>query len=361
VSRTILKGILYVCKVGYKNNMQDKHLVIVHTREDRDVFINKVEYSKTVYHPDVDGGKAESGDIIVDKKQCMDWIFAKYIVDNYDNLHEYTIFCQAIPDDHVHEPLLAINSTFKGGFGSLCYARSIYNQYYFAGDNPRYHPISFVADLINLGLRNADNINKSIFLCHCGAIFFVHRDNIRKRPKSFYQNIIDMDDDELLLEKYINHEPPDFFKKQLDKAHPSLSHLNIKDKLLATYVKNKRADFFGTCMEPLWFLVFCNDDLFNKINNGQAAMGNRFNINLNLSSYNIDAGANTGPFSYTPGISIMNFKRLENSWFDFDCSNYQKWHKTLIEKTIITGKMFGIDGRGYLEHLKMMGVKHISF
>mgnify|MGYP006921028413 CR=1 FL=1 len=25
VSRTILKGILYVCKVGYKNNMQDKN------------------------------------------------------------------------------------------------------------------------------------------------------------------------------------------------------------------------------------------------------------------------------------------------------------------------------------------------
>jgi hypothetical protein len=331
--------------------MQDKHIVIVHTREDREIFINKVKYSKTVYHADVEGGKAESSDIIVDKKQCMDWIFAQYIVDNYDNLHEYTIFCQANPFDHVHEALLAIDSTFTSGFGSLCYARSIYNQYYYAGNNPRYHPISLVSKLINLGLHNEDNIDKSIYVCHCGAIFFAHRDNIRQRPKSFYQNIIDMDNDELLLEKYINHNPPAYFKNHLNRAHPDLSHLSMKDKLYATFYKNKRDDFFGTCIEPLWFYILCDKDLFNKINRGQAALGNQ----LSFGPYNIF------PFDDHTGSTMLNFKRLENSWFDFDCPYYQKWRGTLKEKTIETGKLFNINGEQYLNYLEANNIKHISF
>lgn len=333
--------------------MQDKHFVIVHTREDRDIFINKLQYSKTIYHPDVEGGKAESGDIVVDRKQCMDWIFAQYIVDNYDNLHEYTVFCQAKPDDHVHEPLLAMNSTFKGGFGSLCYARWIYNQYYYAGAEPRYHPVSLVAKLINLDLKNVENTNKSIFPCHCGAIFFVHRDNIRQRPKSFYQNIIDMDDDELLLEKYINHTPPDYFRNRLNKNHPELAHLSIKDKLYATYVKNKRADFFGTCMEPLWFLVFCDKDLFNKFNNEQAMVGNKFNTQR--------ADQSNKLFSHSIHDTLMNFKRLENSWFDFDCPHYQTWRKTLITKTIDTCNLFNVDAQTYFNDLEKLGIKHLTF
>lgn len=331
--------------------MQDKHFVIVHTREDRDIFINKLEYSKTIYHPDVEGGKAESGDIVVDRKQCMDWIFAQYIVDNYDNLHEYTVFCQAKPDDHVHEPLLAMDSTFKGGFGSLCYARSIYNQYYYAGNNPRYHPISLVSKIINLGLYNENNVNKSIYMCHCGAIFFAHRDNIRQRPKSFYQNIIDNDNDELLLEKYINHTPPDFFKNHLNRAHPELAHMSLKDKLYATFYKNKRDDFFGTCIEPLWFYILCDKDLFKKINISQATLGNQFNSN----------SSNTQLYNENTNITVMNFKRLENSWFDFECPYYQKWRETLKEKTIETAKLFNINGERYLDYLEQNNIKHISF
>ena len=30
-------------------------------------------------------------------------------------------------------------------------------------------------------------------------------------------------------------------------------------------MKNKRDDFFGTCIEPLWFYILCDKDLFNKI------------------------------------------------------------------------------------------------
>ena len=75
--------------------MQDKHFVILHGKEDRNIFINKINYSKTIYHIDGIGGEAEDGDIVVGNHQVTDWIMAKYIVDNYDNLHEYTIFTQA--------------------------------------------------------------------------------------------------------------------------------------------------------------------------------------------------------------------------------------------------------------------------
>jgi hypothetical protein len=101
--------------------MQDKHVVIFHGTEDRDLFINKVPYSKTIYHIGNIGGTPEPGDIIVDNRQSIDWIMAQYIVDHYDQLHEYTIFTQADPFAHVHEPLLAIQSTFTDKFGSFLF------------------------------------------------------------------------------------------------------------------------------------------------------------------------------------------------------------------------------------------------
>lgn len=339
---------------------QDKHVVIVHTREDRDIFINKLKYSKTIYHPDVEDGKAEPGDIIVDKKQCMDWIFCQYIIDNYDNLHEYTIFCQANPFDHVHEPLLALDVTFKGGYGSLCYARSFYDQYTTAPNWQRYHPVSLVSQMINLNFINENNILKNIYYSQCGVIFFAHRDNIRQRPKSFYQNIIDCDNDELLLEKYINHNPPKFFLDFIDKKHPHLKLLSTKEKLLATYKKNKRDDFFGHCIEPLWMYILCDQKLFNKFNLAQASLGNLLHFNTASKFYDDNFKVNSFPYTSSQYITGFNFKKMENDWFDFSCPNYIAWRKTLIKKTIDTGKELGFNGRQYIDQLEKFGIKHIS-
>jgi hypothetical protein len=40
----------------------------------------------------------------------------------------------------------------------------------------------------------------------------------------------------------------------------------------------------------------------------------------------------------------MNFRLLENNWFDWDCPNYLKWREALIEKTIWEGNQRGFKG-----------------
>ena len=46
-----------------RKKMQDKHFIIIHKDEDRDIFINKLNYPKTVFHV---GDNPQPGDIIVD-------------------------------------------------------------------------------------------------------------------------------------------------------------------------------------------------------------------------------------------------------------------------------------------------------
>ena len=52
--------------------MQDKHFVILHGKENRDILINKLNHSKTVYHIEGIGGEPGPEDIIVGNHQLTD-------------------------------------------------------------------------------------------------------------------------------------------------------------------------------------------------------------------------------------------------------------------------------------------------
>lgn len=340
--------------------MQDKHVVTFRTYEDRDIFINKIKYPKTVYQ--IEGtGEVEEGDIVLPNIQVTDWIIAKYIVDNYDNLPEYVIFSQANPNDHVHEMLLAIDSTFTGGFGSFAYARSMYNQWTSNWD--KCFPVRLVAHMLGIGFKNDDNCSKFIYPNHCGCIFYVSRNRILEKPKSFYQNIIDCDNDEKLFEILENLNYPSYFWNDINKYFPDLRNLSKEEKLKirVSYSNNKnRKDYFALAMEPLWFLVFANKELFDLLDNAQAAIGNKLYFDTSKNSYDPNFRFLKFPYSFNSQETSINFKTLENDWFKWDCPYYLKWREKLIEKTIWEGQQRGFDGKELLEFYKSVGYKHIS-
>ena len=333
---------------------QDKHFVIVHCKEDRDVFINKLKYPKTVYHV---GGNPQPGEISMSDKQGIEWIFNTWIVENYDNLPEYTIFTQAIPNDHVIEPLLAFDVTLKSGFGSFAYARSLYNQY--TTDWFRCHPCGLLLELMGLKLHNLNNISKSIFICYPGVIFFVSRDKIREKPKSFYQKLIDLDNDDLLYDAFLNEPKPNFFYVDNKKYHPELKHLSNHEVLKARTIRDRRS-YFGITCEALWAYIFADKTMFNHLDTAQAALGNKLYFNTNFNVYDSKFKFSIFPFSHNTSETVMNFRLLENDWFDWDCPNYLKWREALIHQTVLEGESKGFDGRVLLKYYEKLGYKHIS-
>ncbi len=350
--------------------MQDKHIVIFRGKEDRDIFINKIKFSKTIYQIDGIGGEAEEGDIVVGNQQVTDWIHAKYIVDNYDNLHEYTIFAQADPSDHVHEPLLAIESTFTGQYGSFSYARSLYEQYTLTWD--RLHSVYLSSKRLGIDFHNANNARKFIYYCTPGTTFYVHRDRIRERPKSFYENIIKCDNDADFFKYVEEYNHPTWLWLEIDKKYPQYKHLSKKEKIrkitsdvaksMTLNASKPKDDYFGVSTEPLWSSVFfTGEDLFNLMDTAQSVIGNKLYFDTNKSTY--DPNFKFWVFPYSPDMSqtTMNFKLLENDWFDWECPNYLKWREKLIEKTILEGEMRGFDAREYLRYLERYGIKHITF
>ena len=350
--------------------MQDKHFVIFHGREDRDIFINKLNYTKTIYHIDGIGGEAEEGDIVVGNQQVTDWIIAKYIVDNYDNLHEYTIFTQADLRDHVHEPLLAIESTLTDKFGSFCYARSIYEQYTLSWG--RLHSSYLSSKRLGLEFHNANNSRKFIYYCCPGSIFYVHRDRIREHPKSFYENLIQCDNDEDFFDYVINYDHPDWLWAEINNLHPELKNLSKKEKIkkltkdipngLTLNGSKPKDDYFGVSTEPLWSsVIFAGKDLFDLMDTAQATVGNKLYFDTNKSKYNTNFKFYAFPYSRSMFRTILNFKLLENNWFDWNCPNYLKWREKLIEKTILECEKLGYDGLEYVRFLEESGYKHISF
>ena len=349
--------------------MQDKHFVIFHGREDRDIFINKVNYSKTIYHIDGIGGESEPGDIVVGNQQVTDWIIAKYIVDNYDNLHEYTIFTQADLRDHVHEPLLAIESTLTDQFGSFCYARSLYEQYTLTWG--RLHSVYLSSKRLGLDFHNANNARKFIYFCCPGSIFYVHRDRIREKPKSFYENLILCDNDADFFKYVEEYDHPAWLWNEISRLHPELKSLSKKEKIAkltkdipkATTLNASKPkdDYFGVSTEPLWSsIIFAGKDLFDLMDTAQATIGNKLYFDLRKNNYDINFKFSRFPYSPNMSETILNFKRLENNWFDWDCPNYLKWREALIEKTIWEGEQRGFDGLEYVKYLEQSGCKHIS-
>lgn len=103
-------------------------------------------------------------------------------------------------------------------------------------------------------------------------------------------------------------------------------------------------------MEPLWNLIFSDKNLFDTLNKAQQTIGSLFSTNSDYAH----------PYSSNSQKTILNFKLMENNWFDWNCPYYLKWREKLIEKTINEGKKVGFDGKELLSYYQKIGYKHIS-
>jgi len=343
--------------INMRQMMQDKHFIIIHKDEDRDIFINKLNYPKTVYHV---GNDPKPGDICVDKSIGNQSLLFRWIIEKYENLPEYIIFSQAIPDDHVHEPLLAIECTLSSGYGSFCFARAIHNQH--STNWVRLNPIREMAHKLGLGFTNDNNTSKNLFLLCPGEIFYVSRNKILEKPKSFYENLILWNTDEKFFELVENMELPHYLNKDINSFHPELRNFSLKQKIkkLTDKYAKKENGYSGWCYEALWMLIWADKDLFDILDTSQACIGNKLYFNASKDKYDPDFKFSIFPYSFDDFKTIMNLKMFENDWFDWNCPNYLKWRETLKEKMIWEGHQMGFDGEGLLNYFEQAGYKHIS-
>jgi hypothetical protein len=338
--------------------MQDKHLVIVHFNEDRDKMINKLKYPYTVIHK---GNNPQAGDIIHPNigKDCYSYL--KYIVDFYDELHEYTIFTQADPDDHVHEFLIAIDCPFTAGYGSFGYARSVYTQY---GQGYEVTlPNKQFLRAAGINFKNDSNMAKFMFYVNPGCVFYAHRDRIRQRPKSFYEKLMEYVHLDQIYNLIFEENYPAYVWNNLDNMFPQFKNLDKLEKLKATqkdhldvwyYNDLGNHGHFGALMEGVLPTIFMSLQQLEKLNISQASIGNKFNFNLSGSNFEI------GPCSLDPMKAKQNFQKLENDAFDWSSSEYKLWREKLIEKTAWEGEQRNFDYKRLLDYYDQIGYKHIT-
>ena len=122
--------------------------------------------------------------------------YAKYIVDNYDSLDDYTCFLQGRPFDHSPDVIEKINNfTYNCDFYNLNI-----HKYDCRVSGCRHHyniPINAVyAELF--GTENPYYKYDKPFYFGAGAQFIVSKKIIQSRPKEFYEKIVKM------LEYHIN-------------------------------------------------------------------------------------------------------------------------------------------------------------
>ena len=338
--------------------MQEKHFIITHKNEDRNIFINKLKYSKTIYHV---GNNPQEGDIHKDSKiDCHTFLF-EWIIQNYNDLPEYVVLCQANPEDHVHEPLLAVDSTFKSDFGSLSYARSIYNQFSTNWDGNLSLPLRNILHEFGYGFINDNNSSKNLYLLYPGEVNFVSRKRILEKPISFYQKLIDWDNCDNLFEFIKKQNFPQYFFDDLKRKFPKAKTKEELIELNTTRDPKKTWGYFGLCLEPLWLILFSSKERFRMLEKSQAVLGNKLYCNTSNSHYDPNFKFEVFPYSNDSSKNIIQLKLLENDWFDFSCPYYLKWREKLVEKTILEGQQRGFDGRSLLDFYERIGYKHISF
>lgn len=319
--------------------MQDKQIVFARYKENKEKLINKVKYSKVVY---CGSNEPTEDDIKIPDVGLEAYAYIYHIVNNYDNLNEYTIFTQADPDPHVESFELAIDSTFTGGFGSFCYARSLMTQY---GQGwVRSLPLKQVMNELGIYFDNDNNCSKNMYCVLPGTAFYVSRDRIRQRPKSFYQKMLEICNDKKMIELLLNYEYPHWYYNDISIFYPKLRGLSRKSKLekLAEEDTGRNGNIAGCTFEALWYTIFLSLEQLDILNKKQMSIGNSF-----------------GTYSNN-GIDKMFFKLMENDAFDYDCPNYLKWREKLIEKTMGEGIKFNFNPNELLEYYKSVGYKHIT-
>jgi hypothetical protein len=343
----------FICAIGrhlYKNersfNMQDKHIVLVRYKEDRDRLINKLKYPSTVY---CTGPDPVEGEISIPNIGLESYGFLHYIVNNYDNLPEFTIFSQGDPDPHVESFELAIDSTLTGGFGSFCYARSMVGQY--AQGWVRSLPLVQLLKEVGIEFDDVNKCSKTLFYILPGVAFYVSRDRIRQRPKSFYEKLFSLCNDDAMRDLLFNYRYPEWYYQDLIYSYPHLRGLSRKTKLekLADGNGDTRPGVIVACLfEALWFTIFQSFENLELINKSQALIGTIYEKN------------NKGPIVRNSNITKMNLKVLENDAFDYECPKYLLWREKLIEKTIGEGKKYNFKPEDLYKQFDEYGYKHIT-
>ena len=164
--------------------MKNKQLVVSHFEKD-------MEWTKSV---------DETTDIAIYSKSSKEneylklanlgrepHTYAHHIIENYDNLHEWTLFCQDDPIIHVSNWIQIVNSN-EESWKNLC-CMSVERTYYF-----------FIAGVYTETAGQTYNIVnnwKKIFNENCPSTitfvpacnFIAHRDSIRSRSLDFYVNL----------------------------------------------------------------------------------------------------------------------------------------------------------------------------
>lgn len=314
--------------------MQDKQIVMVRYKEDRDRLITKLKYPTIVY---CTGPEPHPSEIPIPNIALETYGFAKYLVDHYDNLPEYTIFSQADPDPHVESFELAIDSTFTGGFGSFCYARSIHNQH--AIGNVMLYPLKQIMNELGIFFKNDTSKIKPMYLTLPGMVFYLHRNKILEKPKYFYEKLLSMCNDQYMSDLITNYKYPNWFYNEIIFHYPDLNGMPRKEKLklLADPYRCgsiRPGNFVSGSFECLWWTMFQSKENLEKLDKKLITMDKK--------------------------IDIMFFRNMENDWFKWDCPYYLKWREKLIEKTMREGQQRGFDGKQLLEFYERVGYKHIS-
>jgi hypothetical protein len=121
--------------------------------------------------------------------------YYKYICDNYDNLKDYTIFLQGNPFDHSPNLIKRLNKYINKYIKKNKRLRMGFK---FLSENILKSNLSGCPYHPNLPLVNIyeklfnKRKEKHKFLFGAGAQFIVSKKNILKRPKEFYQKIVEM-------------------------------------------------------------------------------------------------------------------------------------------------------------------------
>lgn len=339
--------------------MQDKHVVIVRATEDRDIFINKVKYPKTVYQ--IEGkGTPEDSDIVIDHTIGFPAIMSSWILNNWDNLPEYIIFCQANPNDHVESMLLAIDVDFTSDWGSFSYARALHNQYstdwiYCCG------PRLFLKEF-GIQFDNDNNISKGTYVFYPGDHFYISRKKILEKSKSFFEKLIYFDNEEVYFNLLRNHKYPTHFWLDLNLYHTELKKLNKNEKLDFFIGPRDGRDYghFGLTTEILFPYFFADEKKLKLLNKSQAVIGNELYFDTSKNQYDHYFNFEIFPYSNEFMKTINNFRLFENDWFDYNSEAYMKWREKLIEKTYIEAKRMNFDADILLDFYERIGYKHIS-
>lgn len=117
--------------------------------------------------------------------------YYKYICDNYDNLPDYVIFLQGYPFDHTKNIINDIKDLYnKNILDDFIYLSTCLVNFNFE----KGCGYIYILDLNNTyeKIFKKSSIKDKIYTFGTGAQFMVSRNAILRRPKSFYEGIVNM-------------------------------------------------------------------------------------------------------------------------------------------------------------------------